>query len=153
MGRGGTAPPAAGRRRRGVPHALLDRYANPRIRHRLAQIAADGSTKIVVRTVPVIRAERAAGRVPLGCATVVAAWILHLRGRGAPLSDPGAEPFLTLVAADDETSVRSVLDSLDPPSGVAEGLGSDDDLVAAVLGQLSAVVDDQRTSGGEVGLA
>ena len=132
--------------------ALLDRYANPRIRHRLAQIVADGSTKIVVRTVPVIRAERATGRLPLGCATVVAAWILHLRGQGAPLSDPGAEPYLTLVAADDETAVRSVLDSLDPPSGVAEGLGSDDDLVAAVLGQLSAVVDDQRTSGGEVGL-
>ena len=68
--------------------ALLDRYANPRIRHRLAQIVADGSTKIIVRTVPVIRAERAAGRVPLGCATVVAAWILHLRGRSAPAQRP-----------------------------------------------------------------
>ena len=33
--------------------------------------------------------------------------------------------------------------SLDPPRGVAEGLGSDDDLVTAVLAQLSAVVEEQ----------
>ena len=77
--------------------ALLQRYANSRIRHQLAQIVADGSTKVVVRTVPVIRAERAAGRVPLGCATVVAAWIRHLRGAGAPLNDGGAEPYLAVV--------------------------------------------------------
>ena len=61
--------------------ALLDRYANPRIRHRLAQIVADGSTKIIVRTVPVIRAERAAGRVPLG-----------LRHRGGRLDPAPARP-------------------------------------------------------------
>jgi fructuronate reductase len=124
--------------------ALLDRYANPRIRHRLAQIVADGSTKIIVRTVPVIRAERAAGRVPLGCATVVAAWIRHLRGQGAPLSDPGAEPFLAVVGSDDRSAARAVLDLLSPSSEVAPGLGSDDDLVAAVLAQLSAVVEEQR---------
>ena len=104
---------------------------------------ADGSTKIIVRTVPVIRAERASGRVPLGCATVVAAWILHLRGLGAPLSDPGADPYLAVVGADDETAVRSVLDLLAPAGEVAAGLGSDDDLVAAVVTQLSAVVADQ----------
>jgi fructuronate reductase len=118
----------------GYRKALLERYANNRIRHRLAQIAADGSTKIIVRTVPVIRAERAAGRLPLGCATVVAAWIRHLRGQGVPVNDPGAEPYVGLVAAEDESAVRAVLDLLD------SGLGSDDDLVAAVVTQLSAVV-------------
>ena len=50
----------------GYRAALLDRYANPRIRHRLAQIAADGSTKIVVRTVPVLRAERDSRSGPAG---------------------------------------------------------------------------------------
>ena len=85
--------------------ALLERYANPRIRHRLAQIAADGSTKIAVRILPTLRAERAAGRVPLGCATVLAAWVLHLRGHGAPVADPGADPYLTALATDDETAV------------------------------------------------
>jgi fructuronate reductase len=60
--------------------ALLARFSNPRAGDQLARIAADGSTKLLVRTVPTIRAERAGGRVPVGCATTVAAWILHLRG-------------------------------------------------------------------------
>ncbi len=119
--------------------ALLQRYANSRIRHQLAQIVADGSTKVVVRTVPVIRAERAAGRVPLGCATVVAAWIRHLRGAGAPLNDGGAEPYLAVVGDDDETAVRAVLALLGPADEVAADLQSDDDLVAAVIIQLSAI--------------
>jgi len=60
------------------------------MRDQLARIAADGSTKLVVRTIPTVRAERAAGRVPVGCATTLAAWVLHLRGAGAPVKDPGA---------------------------------------------------------------
>ena len=44
--------------------ALLERFENPRIQHRLAQIAADGSQKLPVRVLPVLRAERAAGRLP-----------------------------------------------------------------------------------------
>lgn len=125
--------------------ALLDRYANPRIRHRLAQIAADGSTKIVVRTLPVLRAERAEGRVPVGCATVIAAWIRHLRGDGAPVNDASATPYQDLVAGEDEATVRGVLNLLDRSDtsehvgDVADGLGSDEDLVAAVLTQLSVV--------------
>ena len=43
---------------------LLDRFANPRIAHLLAQIAADGSQKLPVRILPALRAERAAGTVP-----------------------------------------------------------------------------------------
>ena len=46
--------------------ALLERFANPRIRHLLAQIAADGSQKLPVRILPTIRHERAEGRLPLG---------------------------------------------------------------------------------------
>ncbi|MGO9080843.1 MAG: mannitol dehydrogenase family protein [Streptosporangiaceae bacterium] len=70
--------------------ALLDRFGNPRIRHLLAQIAADGSQKIPIRILPVLRAELAAGRVPAGATRVVAAWVLHLRGIGAPVTDPAA---------------------------------------------------------------
>ena len=44
--------------------ALLTRFSNPRAGDQLARIAADGSTKLLVRTMPTIRAERAAGRVP-----------------------------------------------------------------------------------------
>ena len=46
--------------------ALLDRFANPNIRHLLAQIAADGSQKVPIRALPVLRAELEDGRVPAG---------------------------------------------------------------------------------------
>lgn len=53
--------------------ALLDRFGNPRIRHLLAQIAADGSQKLPVRILPTVRRERAQGSVPAGALRVVAA--------------------------------------------------------------------------------
>jgi len=65
--------------------ALLSRFTNPRIRHTLAQIASDGSQKVPIRVLPVLRAERAAGRMPPGAVRVLAAWIGHLRGAGAPV--------------------------------------------------------------------
>lgn len=67
--------------------ALLDRFANPRIRHLLAQIATDGSQKVPIRALPVLLAERGAGRLAPGPTRLVAAWIAHLRGHGAPVSD------------------------------------------------------------------
>jgi fructuronate reductase len=114
--------------------ALLTRFSNPRAGDQLARIAADGSTKLLVRTLPTIRAERAAGRVPIGCATTVAAWVLHLRGLGAPIKDAGA------TAARDAANsgalpevVPAVLDILQL------GLGADKELVDAVLHQTDAI--------------
>lgn len=108
--------------------ALLARFANPRVRHRLAQIAPDGSTKLLVRTLPTIRAERAAGRLPLGCATTVAGWVLHLRGLGVPIKDPGATAAQKAANAGQlPAAVPAVLEVLEP------GLGADRDLVDAVI--------------------
>ena len=73
--------------------ALIERFANPRIRHLLAQIAPDGSTKLPIRLLPVLRAERAAGRMPAGGVRMLAAWIDHLRGIGAQVNDAGARPY------------------------------------------------------------
>ena len=42
--------------------ALIDRFSNPRMHHRLDQIGADGSQKLPVRILPVLRLERATGR-------------------------------------------------------------------------------------------
>ena len=61
-------------------HALLDRFANARIEHRLAQIAEDSTRKVRLRIVPVAEAELAAGRTASGCAFVLAAWV---RAEGA----------------------------------------------------------------------
>ena len=115
--------------------ALLARFSNPRIRHQLAQIAGDGSAQLVVRTLPTIRAERAAGRIPTGCATTVAAWALHLRGLGAPVEDTAATPFLEAANSGELTQTTpAVLDLLEP------GLGSDTAFVDAVLAQAQAII-------------
>jgi len=114
--------------------ALLDRFGNARVRHRLAQIAADGSSKLGVRVLPVLRAERSAGRLPTGCATALAGWVLHLRGIGVPVRDAGADRARAAAAAEDlATAVTGVLDTLSP------GLGSDTALVDAVTAQAYAI--------------
>ena len=73
--------------------ALLERFANPRIRHLLAQIAAGRLPKLPIRLLPVLRAERAAGRCRPGAVRMLAAWIDHLRGIGASVNDAGAQPY------------------------------------------------------------
>jgi fructuronate reductase len=92
--------------------ALLERFANPRIRHALTQIAADGSQKLPVRILPALRAERAAGRLPRGAARALAGWLLHLRGHGAPVHDACAGPSLAEGLLPD--AARRMLAFLDP---------------------------------------
>jgi len=111
----------------GYRSALLERFANPRIRHLLAQIAADGSQKLPVRVLPTIGRERAAGRLPVGGLRVIAAWINHLRGAGAPVRDTAAAHVVALAAGALQDAVPAVLDYLDPT------LTTDPDLVTTVL--------------------
>ena len=110
--------------------ALLERFANGRIRHLLAQIAADGSQKLPIRILPVLRAEREAARMPEGATRVVAAWICHLRGMGAPVSDVRSGDLVALAAGPAATAVQRVLNDLD------EALGGDDQVVATVVDQV-----------------
>jgi fructuronate reductase len=114
--------------------ALIERFANPRVRDQLSRIAADGSQKLPVRIVPPLLAERADRRMPVGCATAVAAWILHLRGHGAPIKDPGADRARTAAGAYDEsTAVSGVLETLH------SGLGDDTALVDLITEQMQAL--------------
>jgi fructuronate reductase len=116
--------------------ALLTRFANPRIRHSLAQIAADGSQKLPIRILPVLCAERVAGRIPLAATRILAAWICHLRGMGAPVSDVRAATVVQLASGPIPAAVQRTLAELDPV------LGGDDAVVAAVVdqaGELAAV--------------
>lgn len=102
--------------------ALLERFANPRIRHTLAKIAEDGSQKLPARVLPILRAERARGIIPAGAVRAVAAWLLHLRGEGIPVKDTAAPSTIGTL----QDGARSVLAALDP------GLGQDDELATAV---------------------
>jgi fructuronate reductase len=107
--------------------ALLDRFTNPRMHHRLAQIAADGSQKLPVRILPTLRRERAAGRLPEGAARALAAWVCHLRGVGAPVVDVRADQVVPLADGPLPQAVPRVLGALDP------ALADDGELVAAVV--------------------
>ena len=63
--------------------ALLERFENPRIEHRLEQIAEDGTTKLMLRIVPIALAELKAGRDARACAFVFATW-MRATASGSP---------------------------------------------------------------------
>ena len=109
--------------------ALVGRYENSRIRHLLAQIAADGSQKIPVRIVPVIKGERAGGEMPTGAVRALAAWVGHLRGLGAPVKDVAGAQWQERAAGSPNEAVTAVLDGL--------GLGGDSELERAVAEELA----------------
>ncbi|WP_426514870.1 mannitol dehydrogenase family protein [Dactylosporangium sp. McL0621] len=115
----------------GYQAALLGRFANPRIQHRLDQIAADGSQKLPVRILPVLQAENATGSHSSAATQVLAAWVCHLRGRGAPVNDPHARA--TDAGGPLTAAVPRLLRILDP------NLGMDLDVVAQVVRQAEAI--------------
>ncbi len=106
--------------------ALVDRFTNPRICHRLDQIAADGTQKLPVRILPVINRERSAGRVPVGATRALGAWVCHVRGFGSLVNDPLAAMIAPLAAGRLSDAVRRLLDVLDP------AVGADEEILAAV---------------------
>ena len=118
-------------------HALLERFENPRIRHVLAQIAADGSQKIPVRIVPALRAELAAGRTPAGATRVIAAWVAHLRGHGAPVKDSRAAEVAPFGEGTVEESVDKVL------SFLGADLAANEDVHAAVAAHVAELVGQE----------
>jgi fructuronate reductase len=87
---------------------LLDRFANPALRHRTLQVAMDGSQKLPQRLLTTIRARRAAGAEPRWAALAVAAWMRWVCV--APeLNDPMADRLRAAVAG---ASPEQVVDRL-----------------------------------------
>ncbi|MFT3862427.1 mannitol dehydrogenase family protein [Micropruina sp.] len=93
--------------------ALLQRFGNPRMRDQLSRIAADGSQKLPIRIVPALLADRKAGHSPLGAERAIAAWTLHLRGRGAPVNDARADKVAELGNGSLQQSVGKVCEFLE----------------------------------------
>lgn len=89
-------------------NALIERYKNPRIKHLLAQIANDGTQKLPIRIVPTIQGLIKDGTVATGATRAVAAWVLHLRGIGAPIGDAGADELKPLVSGELDEAVENV---------------------------------------------
>lgn len=66
---------------------LLDRFSNPHLRHRCAQIAMDGSLKIPQRLLPVLEERLLMGLCVRHLVFALAAWMTFVQQQ-APLQDP-----------------------------------------------------------------
>ena len=70
--------------------ALLERFANPALNHRLSQIAMDGSQKVPQRWLETLAFHSSRGQDCPALLTAVAAWLRHVRGDNGPVDDPRA---------------------------------------------------------------
>ncbi len=93
--------------------ALLARFGNARIAHNLSQIAMDGSTKLRMRAVPVLQAERAAGRSGAAAATMIAAW-MDYAAASASFVDPLADAVDAANLLTGTNRTRALLALVDP---------------------------------------
>ena len=91
----------------------MARYRNPEIRHRLLQIAMDGSQKLPQRILDPLFENIAAGRPCRGLVQVVAGWIGFLRWRESAeaIDDPLNHDLWSAIngAKDDNDLVRRIL--------------------------------------------
>ena len=114
--------------------ALLARFSNARIAHHLAQIAMDGSTKLRMRAVPVLQAERAQGRSGTAAARMIAAWI-DFGATADNFHDPLAAEVAEANKLAGSERIEALLALVDP------ALAADDavvDLVAGLTGSFTA---------------
>ena len=108
---------------------LLDRFANPALRHRTVQVAMDGSQKLPQRLLATVRARRVVGAEPRWATLAVAAWMRWVCV--APeLDDSMAERLRAAVAG---ASAEQVVERL---LAISEIFGDDlreDDVVRGLL--------------------
>jgi len=71
--------------------ALLTRFDNPAIRHRLGQIAMDGSQKIPQRWLETLATNQKMGHSCPAILEGIGAWLAHLAGVNGVVDDPRAE--------------------------------------------------------------
>lgn len=96
-----TLPPVRGLDLDLYRRAVLARFRNPAIVHRLEQIAQDGSQKLPYRWGDTLIANRRAGRIPAHVVAAYGAWVAFLIGRtraGVGVIDPAADALAAAVA-------------------------------------------------------
>jgi fructuronate reductase len=92
---------------------LVGRFENHRIRHELAQVALEGTSKLRYRIAPVALAELEAGRPAAACAIAIASWI-GLVLSGQRLGDAFETTIASVLARDPAEVVRLLVDLVDP---------------------------------------
>jgi fructuronate reductase len=76
--------------------ALLARFDNKALNHRLSQIAMDGSQKIPQRWLETLAWHRQSGRACPAIEASLVAWFHHLKGANGPVDDPRATQLAAL---------------------------------------------------------
>jgi fructuronate reductase len=98
--------------------ALLDRFRNPRIEHRLAQIANDGVAKLRIRILPVLLAERGRGRTGAAALHAITGWIGQVMPGGilatGVITDPAESEIRAAAALPREQAIPALLRLIDP---------------------------------------
>jgi fructuronate reductase len=97
---------APGQDLEGYADALLARFGNPALNHRLQQIAMDGSQKLPQRWLQTLEVQRRKGKRCPAILAALGAWIRHIRD-GVHLDDPLA------------AELRRTVDGLSPPGAAA----------------------------------
>lgn len=88
---------------------LLERFSNRAVRHRLDQIAIDGSQKIPQRWLATIADRRARGLGSPAILAALAAWVRFVRGAGASVDDPLAGHFAALWKSEGAGGIAAAL--------------------------------------------
>lgn len=102
---------------------LIERFANPALKHELAQIAWDGSQKLPVRILPVISERDAKGFDSPRACDAISYWLIHIyqrAGAGAKIVDPLAQEFdrMPQSASGRREAFEAVLETLSPGPGI-----------------------------------
>jgi len=102
-------------------NALIARFANPALHHKLRQIAMDGSQKLPQRLAATWADRQAAGLPAPAIAAAIAAWVAFVRAEtaaGRPLDDPKAAALAEASLAGDP--VAAVLAVAGLPAALAD---------------------------------
>jgi fructuronate reductase len=89
-----TISAAPGQDLRNYAVALIARFSNSALNHRLSQIAMDGSQKIPQRWLATLAWQQRAGNSCPAILAALAAWLWHVRGDGHFVDDPKAAELL-----------------------------------------------------------
>jgi fructuronate reductase len=88
--------PASGQDLNAYADALIERFKNPALNHRLAQIAMDGSQKIPQRWLETLTCHQKKGEQCPAILTALGAWLCHIKGDNGLVDDPMAAEFKTV---------------------------------------------------------
>ena len=107
--------PAPGQDLAAYANALLARFADPALNHRLTQIAMDGSQKIPQRWLETLAVHQRRLAPCPALLTALAAWMRHVRGDVRPVDDPLATELAALWRSEGE---RGIVPALFGPRGL-----------------------------------